>query len=87
MKTKHTPGLWYIRDSEVVVDENGECIAMWATDCGDEITPGNLRLISAAPDLLDALDEMIRMYEAIEPGGGWQGVYECAVMARKKATE
>ena len=45
----------------------------------------NARLLQAAPELLEALDDMIRMYEAISPKGGWQGVYEMAVMARNKA--
>jgi len=50
---------------------------------------GNSKLasmISAAPDLLEALKEMVRMYEEVEPAGGWQGVYEMSLCAIKKAT-
>ena len=44
------------------------------------------KLIAAAPELLEALIEAKRMYEAIEPVGGWQGVYEQIIYAIKKAT-
>lgn len=45
------------------------------------------KLISAAPDLLEALNDMIEMYEQVQPVGGWQGVYDSAIYAIKKATE
>lgn len=47
----------------------------------------NINLIAASYDLLEALQEMIRMYETVQPAGGWQGVYESAVSAVKKATK
>lgn len=43
------------------------------------------KLIAAAPDLLEALLEARRMYETIEPAGGWQGVYEQIGNAIRKA--
>lgn len=30
----------------------------------------------AVPDMLKALKEAKRMYESVQPAGGWQGVYE-----------
>jgi hypothetical protein len=47
----------------------------------------NMRLIAAAPDMLEALIEAKRMYEEVQPCGGWQGVYEQIESAIKKATE
>lgn len=45
----------------------------------------NAWLIAAAPDLLEACKEMIRMYKAVQPAGGWQGVYDQATDAITKA--
>lgn len=47
----------------------------------------NAKLIAAAPEMLEALQEMVRMYESVLPAGGWQGVYEGAINSIKKATE
>ena len=47
----------------------------------------NINLILAGRDLLEALQDMIRMYEEVQPAGGWQGVYEGAVYAVNKATK
>jgi hypothetical protein len=35
-----------------------------------------LKLFEQAPEILKALKEFVRMYEEIQPAGGWQGVYE-----------
>lgn len=45
----------------------------------------NAKLIASAPELLEALQEMVRMYESVEPVGGWQGVYDQSITAIKKA--
>jgi hypothetical protein len=47
----------------------------------------NAHLIAAAPDLLAACIEAKRMYEELEPAGGWQGVFEELESAIKKAIE
>lgn len=44
-------------------------------------------LVEERKELLEALSEMVRMYEEVEPAGGWQGVYEGAKYAIKNATE
>ena len=55
MEAKHTPGPWFLNERyEAVTNKYGEFIAMWATDCGDPIAPEDLKLIAAAPDLLEA---------------------------------
>ncbi|MES3022721.1 MAG: hypothetical protein V4857_14170 [Pseudomonadota bacterium] len=47
----------------------------------------NARLIIAAPNLLAALQDMVSMYEAVQPAGGYQGVYEIARAAIELATK
>lgn len=53
----------------------------------ESVSNANAKLIAAAPELLEALNEMVRMYEEVQPAGGWQGVYEEAIYVIKKATE
>ena len=45
------------------------------------------KLIAAAPDMLKSLIEANRMYEEVQPAGGWQGVYEMIESAINKATK
>lgn len=40
---------------------------------------------NAHDDMLEALKEMVRMYESVQPAGGWQGVYEESKAAISKA--
>lgn len=58
--------------------------------CGGYVTDhemhANARLIAAAPELLEALLEYKRLYEEVQPSGGWQGVYETGNSAIAKAT-
>ncbi len=51
-------------------------------------TAGLAQLIdheTAAPELLAALKEYKRLYEEVQPRGGWQGVYELGNDAIAKA--
>jgi hypothetical protein len=43
------------------------------------------KLIAASPEMLEALCEAKRMYEELQPAGGWQGVYEQITSVIKKA--
>ncbi len=43
------------------------------------------RRCSVHGELVAALKEYRRLYEAVEPGGGWQGVYELGNAAISKA--
>lgn len=72
-------------EDEAIVHFDGFHQEFWG-DLGLKETLANAYLISAAPDLLAALKEMVKMYEAVQPAGGYQGVYEIAVEAIKKAT-
>ena len=90
--SKHTPGPWEVRPSanEVINSDHGRLpfeIAAGYTLIGAVYeNEADARLIAAAPDLLDALLEYKRMYEEVQPAGGWQGVYELGNEAIAKAT-
>ena len=73
--SKHTPGPWRVVDSwndHMVEGQNGEEI-IWQD--GPHNTPtineANARLIAAAPDLLEALEDLILLAQAVmhENGG------------------
>jgi hypothetical protein len=93
MKTQHTAGRWTVVDSGGTVISARE--VTYITICKLENLPlrispeveANAKLIAAAPDMLEALIEAKRMYEEVQPCGGWQGVYEQIESAIKKATE
>ena len=60
-----TPGPWEVKQGAVQSDAVG-CVAMMATDCGDEIHPADLKLIVAAVNSLPAmLAELERLREAL----------------------
>lgn len=58
-KTQHTPGPWKIddRDGAIFCDDNGVAICYLRNKHEDDLhnSQANARLIAAAPDLLDAL--------------------------------
>jgi hypothetical protein len=45
----------------------------------------NAKLISMSPQLLKCLQDMVEMYEDVQPCGGYQGYYEEAIDIIKKA--
>lgn len=69
MKTVHTPGPWvvdYCRNYDEIVGPKDESIAQ--TGCWQDVEKpeqhANARLISAAPDLLEAAMSVLAWYEA-----------------------
>lgn len=60
MNTKHTQGEWVSKGCEIYNLNTGKTIAR--TDIGgtDEQTEANARLIAAAPELLEALEDILR---------------------------
>jgi len=75
MTTKHTPGPWYVGSGTYegrniysvasVTDDEGftyQPIVASAEDDGIKCWDANARLIAAAPDLLEALQEMVRTF-------------------------
>jgi len=47
----------------------------------------NARLIVQAPRLLEICKEALRMYESVQPAGGWQGVHDELKSVIKDSTE
>ena len=73
--SKHTPGPWEVMDSfypsikEVVGPSFNVKAVMWATDLTEkdyQERSADLRLIAAAPDLLEALNTWLEQYSAEE---------------------
>jgi len=84
-----TKGPWNIfkQDEDIHIFSKNETAAV-ATLVGwndDEEGLANANLISASPDLYKALKGMIKLYEKLQPAGGYQGYYDAAVMAIEKA--
>jgi hypothetical protein len=94
MTEKHTPGPWSIwRDFNVIADKGTRAIA----NCGGfsnsrnaeadhEENVANARLIAAAPDLLEALKEMVRLELLLETYGPLDRACNMARAAILKAT-
>lgn len=60
MNTKPTPGPWKALDGAILSETLNHYGNFVVCDCRRELTPqdvANLRLIAAAPDLLEALEE------------------------------
>ncbi len=88
-KPKHTPAPWV-----VVISEGSYYLKNLETGCivceirmrYNNYAEADLNLISAAPEMLAALLEYKRLYEEVQPAGGWQGVYEGGNTAINKGT-
>lgn len=66
MSTKHTPGPWEIRTRTSVGTSDFLVASVYGEDptCSpDAVSDANSRLISAAPSLLEALQEILAMLE------------------------
>jgi len=87
MKTKHTPGPWEIEPHSTIDKEFnvGPGISVDYDDVDHAEQDANAKLIAAAPDLLEALNYCISVFDAQldqkEP------YYIQAVKAIKRATE
>lgn len=59
-EAKHTPGPWVAswRDYGGVIGKDGYVVAQAATFRNKEVIEANARLIAAAPELLEALQEL-----------------------------
>lgn len=79
MTTKHTPGPWVVTKAKHGVDMNHHIVALVAPDRDDRAlvvhTPhgsdaqadANVRLIAAAPELLEALEAVVAEWDALYP--------------------
>lgn len=94
--TKHTPGPWAVNPINAQVDElrDGKaipvCRMLWPTELrGEDETLKNARLIAAAPEMLAALQRLVRDAEitGIDKMAGWDVWFADARAAIAKATE
>lgn len=94
MEANHTPGPWALAEGsweiEARVDpENSETyyapVAMLDTDWSGGIVEANARLIAAAPDMLDALSDIVASSDA-NCGDSLANAIETARAAIAKAT-
>lgn len=87
--SKHTPGPWHVgkgEQAQIVYDEGGWAVAN-AVVFHRKHEPGstlvNARLIAAAPDLLEALDTISRLYNHdASVGENSMAAYDAACIAR-----
>lgn len=87
MSGQHTPGNWFVEGGGMTVSsETGYMIANMAVIGSPQpwdIHAANARLIAAAPELLDAFKEMVRMAE----NEGWEGFDKAkAIIAKATAS-
>lgn len=54
--SKHTPGLWHVANGCQIRSEKHQIARAWMMRNGEGMA--NARLIAAAPDLLEALEEL-----------------------------
>ncbi|HDZ77106.1 MAG TPA: hypothetical protein ENH41_03385 [Candidatus Omnitrophica bacterium] len=88
--SKHTPGPWRVKESGgcVCSDNKTICQLISINDGALSITPeveGNAKLISAAPDLLEALKGLLSCDLHKNLTGGYQFHIENAEEAIKRA--
>ena len=88
MENKHTAGQWAIRDLEIIgpIGSNKSICEITGNFMDESEAEANAKLIAAAPLLLEALQGMVKLYEEVQPAGGWQGFYDESMYAIKQAT-
>lgn len=87
-QAKHTPGPWKLKNEGTIVDADGGLIATTGyrvTAIDDQDAP-NARLIAAAPDLLAALEGLIR-HEVNISGAARAYVHDARVAVAKAKGE
>ncbi len=95
MTTQHTPGPWSVTDGhypsfkEIRGPSFKISVVMWATDLTDDDyrkRDADLRLIAAAPDLLEALKDIVGFWDSIVPTDAVNQMHINARAAIAKAT-
>ena len=82
--TKHTPGSWCVTADGLIQNSDGRPIARLVSAslmAGSTIErEANARLIAAAPDLLAALQNSLKVIEALMPGVRYISVRDYAAL-------
>lgn len=81
-----TQGEFYAKDGQIVAQETGKTIALIPYfDNDNEEQKANQNLFAAAPDLLEATEELYNLLEEHLPNWYTRGHYVKAIAAIKKA--
>jgi hypothetical protein len=63
METNYTKGEWIAKDGQIYLQETGETLALIPYfDAENKEHQANQKLLSAAPELLEALKEILKMF-------------------------
>ena len=85
---KHTKGNWYAKEGQIYPEETGKTLALIPYyDKDNEEQEANAKLIAAAPDMLEALNDLINAYEVKMGKSAVRLRIEIAKDAINKATE
>lgn len=88
---KGTPGPWVVEVGEYVMDEDGNCIAAFGGWHANDKDEANANLCAAAPELLEALQDMLSGWKYIRQthgdlyGVGWDRAEQKANLAIARA--
>ncbi len=83
--SKHTKGPWEAKNHHIYCEDTNIHIADICRARDGDWSPANAKLIAASPELLEACKEAKRMYDEIQPKGGWQSVDDLLTDAITKA--
>ena len=65
MGSKHTPGPWHVANGVQVRSEKDQLARVWMMRTGEG--KANARLIAAAPELLEAIEELLSATQHLNP--------------------
>ena len=71
----------YGKDGETILPIGVDHYQIMYDGYANELSEADRRLIEASPDMYEACKEALRMYRAVHPAGGWQGVEDMLVAA------
>lgn len=81
MKTKHTEGKWIVKDGNIVKCNNTSICMVVRISVSDEAAKANARLIAAAPQMLETIQECLDTYENKNQNGEPLAIYEkCLIL-------